>query len=150
MIQGRRASEEQAPTSIWLDPPSAKDTQDLLVVLQTMRSGAFVVEGLPGAPHRGAFRVRSMHQPPRQGIVRPPPPRPRTPSPSPAPGSMNVAQPSGCEGLVPRESFRDPHPGYPSCRCRWDEAIAWLDASLRCGPARWTRDVEACLGALAT
>ena len=34
------------------------------------------MEGLPGAPHRGVFRVRGMDQPPRQGIVTPAPSSP--------------------------------------------------------------------------
>ena len=69
MIQGRRASEEEAPTSIWLDPPTGRETQDFLVVFQATRSGTFVVESSPGATHRGAFRVRGMDRPPRQGTV---------------------------------------------------------------------------------
>ena len=73
MVQGRRASEGEAPTSIWLDPPSAEEAQDFLVVLQAMRSGAFTVQGFPGAAHRGAFKARGLDQPPRQGIVTPAP-----------------------------------------------------------------------------
>ena len=51
MVQGRRASEGETPTSIWLDPPSADETRDLLVVLQAMRTGAFTVQGIPGVEH---------------------------------------------------------------------------------------------------
>ena len=71
MVQGRRASEGEAPTSIWLDPPSSEEAQDFLAVLQAMRCGAFAVQSLPGAAHRGAFRIRGLDQPPRQGIVTP-------------------------------------------------------------------------------
>ena len=76
MVQGRRDSEDEVPISILLDLPTGRETQDLLVVLQAMRGGAFVVESFPGAAHREAFRVRGMDQPPRQGSVTPAPSSP--------------------------------------------------------------------------
>ena len=46
------------PTTIWLDPPTIEKAQDLLIILQGMRNGAFVVESLPGAGHRGSLRAK--------------------------------------------------------------------------------------------
>ena len=71
-----------------------------MVVLQAMRSGAFVVENLPGVAHREAFRVRGMDKPPRQGSV--------TPAPS-SPDS--VAEPS------PRGLERPPSPAAAGAWC---------------------------------
>ena len=90
MIQGRRASKEETPTSIWLDPPSAEETQDLLVVLQAMRTGAFTVQGFPGVAHQGALRVRGVDQPPRQGIATP---APSSPEPLAEPNPRGPAMP---------------------------------------------------------
>ena len=73
MTQGRRASEGEVPTTIWMDPPNQEEVQDLLVVLQAMRSGAFVLGGLPGVPSRGSLTVKGVDTPPRQGCATPVP-----------------------------------------------------------------------------
>ena len=105
MMQGRRASEGEAPTSIWLDPPSAEEAQDLLVVLQAMRSGAFTVQGFPGVTHRGTLRVRGVDQPPRQGIVTPAPSSPDSlaePSPK---GPARPRSPEAAKAWCPARAF---------------------------------------------
>ena len=49
MVQGRRASEEDVPTSIWLDLPTRKETQDLLVALQAIEEWSFRRGEFPGS-----------------------------------------------------------------------------------------------------
>ena len=71
MIQGRRATEEEVATTVWLNPPTPEETQDLLVVLLAIRHGAFAVKNLPGAGHPESLWAKGLHQPPRQGCVTP-------------------------------------------------------------------------------
>ena len=78
MTQGRRATEDEAPTTIWIDPPDGEEVRDLLVVLQAMRSGAFTAQHLPGAASRNLLRVRGVDAPPRQGCVTPVPSSPES------------------------------------------------------------------------
>ena len=69
MTQGRRATEGEVPTTIWMDPPNQEEVQVLLVVLQAIRTGEFAPECLPGAASRGSLRIRGVDAPPRQGCV---------------------------------------------------------------------------------
>lgn len=110
MIEGRRANEEEIPTTVWLDPPSAREVKVLLIVLQAMRSGAFVVGSLPGAQYGETLRVRGLDQPPRQGCVSPRFPRRRTPWPSSAlNGPDNPAAPTqSARGAGPKLSWLSP------------------------------------------
>ena len=85
MVQGRRASEGETPTTVWLDPPTHEETRDFLAVSQAMRGGAFVLESFPevrigGHSGLGAWTSR------RARDARPQFPQPRIPSPSPVPG----------------------------------------------------------------
>ena len=66
MIQGRRAGEGEVPIMVLFGPPTPEEAQGILVVFRAIRSGAFVVENLPGARHRESLRVRGL-DPPRQG-----------------------------------------------------------------------------------
>ena len=105
MIQGRRASEVEAPTSIWLDPPSAEEAKDLPIVPQAMKSGAFTVQGFPGVAHRGALRVRGVDQPPRQGFVTPAPSSPESlAEPSPR-GPAKPRSPEAAKAWCPARAF---------------------------------------------
>ena len=70
-----------------------------------MKSRAFVVEGLPGATHREAFRIRSMDKPPRQRSVTPAPSSPDSVAePSPR-GLERPPSPAAAEGWCPAKAF---------------------------------------------
>ena len=95
MVRSRRARESETPTTIWMDPPSREETQNLRVALQALRGGALDVSGLPGAAHRDALRVRGLDQPPRQSCLTP---APSTPD--------SVAEPSPQVRARPRSPVR--------------------------------------------
>ena len=136
MVQGRRATEGEAPTSVWMDPPSADETRDLLVVLQAMRTGAFTLRGIPGVELRGILRVRGVDRPPRQGIATPVPTSPesltesspgsparppspmatRTWCPARALAALTVATLAAGTGaaVVPLSRARAPQAGFPA------------------------------------
>ena len=78
MTHGRRASEGEVPTTIWMDPPNQEEVQILLVALRAIRAGEVAPEDFPGAASKGTLRVRGLDAPPRQGCTTPVPSTPES------------------------------------------------------------------------